>query len=71
MQYLVLAFEIKVNGTIGNTCLTGYIGDLRIEVALAGKHLYCGPKDRFAFIGDDSTCRSICVSAAGHVSNTE
>lgn len=54
MQDLVLALEIQIDCAVSDPGLAGDIGDLRIKISFAGKDLYPGPKNCFAFVGNYS-----------------
>src|SRR5688500_10926792 len=50
MQNFLFAFEVEVNGTIGNTGFTRNVSNLGIEITAAGEHTYRRAQNCLSFI---------------------
>jgi hypothetical protein len=55
MEYVFLALEVKIDGTVCNSGFAGDIGYFRIEVAIMSEDTDSCPQDCFMLISDGTT----------------
>ena len=57
MENVFLAFEVELDGAVGNACLAGYVRDLGIEVTVMREDTDSGAQNSLALIASSHADR--------------